>query len=209
MNTFSIVDSLKYGWETLKKNPLFIIGVFVALFVISMIVSAVTDPQGNGGSLLGALASLLIGVCVEMMVVNLALKGHSAPQSLKLADLWSTFPFLYYVAQKVLSGIIIIVGLILLIAPGVIAALALMFSSYLVMDKNLGPIEAMKESARITKGHRMQLFLFALTLGLLNIAGALALGIGLLVTVPVSIFAVAHVYRFLEQKAGAPTHHGA
>lgn len=203
MHTFSITDAVKFGWGTFKKNPFFFIGIFIALFVISMAVSVVTEPEGSTPTIFGTLVSLIIGFCVEILVVNLALKAHKEPETIKLADLWRKFPFLSYAVAKILTGIVVIVGLILLIVPGVIAALALMFAPYLIVDRNLGPIEAMKESVRITKGHRWQLFLFALALGLLNILGMLAIGIGLLVTVPVSVFAVAHVYRFLEGKAEA------
>ena len=80
-----------------------------------------------------------------------------------------------------------------------------MFFKYLIIDKGLGPIEALKESRRITTGQRWQLLLFVLILALLNILGALALFIGLFVTMPVTMIAMAHVYRGLEHKASEMT----
>lgn len=201
MHTFSIKEALTFGWNTFKKYPLFLVGVFVVLFIVSVAVSAVTDPNGQG-SLFGALVSFAIGLVGEMMMINLMLHAHAQPEKLKLRDLWSRFPLLYYATAKILMSIIVVLGLILLIVPGVIAALALMFSTYVVMDRNFGPIESLKESMRITKGHRLQLFFFVIVLALLNIAGVLALGVGLLVTVPISALATVHIYRFLEHKAG-------
>ena len=82
-------------------------------------------------------------------------------------------------------------------AKAVILAMGLMFVPYLVIDRGLGPIEAMKESWRVTKGHKWQLFFLFLALIGLNILGAIALIIGLLVTVPISMLAAAHAYRTL------------
>ena len=72
------------------------------------------------------------------------------------------------------------------------------FATYLVVDRGAGPIEAIKESWRITKGHKWQLFLLMLTLILLNIAGIIAFVIGVLVTIPVTWLAVTHAYRALS-----------
>lgn len=188
-----------FGWETFKKRPLFFMGAVLLIVVISGILSSITDGKSAGvmGFLTG-LAVVLINVFIEMGLVSFALKAERDTVSLTLKDLWHPNSFLYYAGAKILTGIIVIVGLVLLIVPGVIAALALIFATYLIIDRNMGPIEAMKESVQMTKGHRWQLFLLALALLGINILGALALMIGLLVSVPVSLFALAHVYRTLS-----------
>jgi hypothetical protein len=50
---------------------------------------------------------------------------------------------------------------------------------------------------RITKGHKVQLFLFGLALIGLNILGLLALVVGIVVSVPATWLAVTHAYRKL------------
>ena len=60
----------------------------------------------------------------------------------------------------------------------------------------------MNESSRITRGHKWPLFGFVLMLVLINLLGALALIVGLLVSVPVSTLAFAHAYRVLGGKPG-------
>jgi len=85
--------------------------------------------------------------------------------------------------------------------PGIILALAFIFSSYLIVDKGKGPIEAMKESWRITKGHWWKLFLLVLAIIGLNILGFILLLVGLLVTIPVSMIALSHAYRTFEHGA--------
>lgn len=195
-----------FGWETFKKRPWFFIGAVLIVVVLSALLSALTDDRPQGAmSILAALAALIINVFIEMGLVSFALKGEHDATKLTYMDLWHSNSFWYYVAAKILTGIIVVIGLVLLIVPGVIAALALIFATYLIIDRNMGPIEAMKESVRITKGHRWQLFLLALALLVLNILGALALMIGLLVTIPVSLFALAHVYRTLSHAGAVAT----
>jgi len=68
-----------------------------------------------------------------------------------------------------------------------------------VVDRGLGPIEAMQESWRITKGHKWQLFLLFLALLGINLLGFLALFIGIFVTAPMTLVALAHAYRTLAR----------
>ncbi len=203
MNTFSIREALVFGWETFKKRPWFFMGVFLFVFILSNIGSSASNPAQSMGVMvaLTTLASLVVGLVLEMGLLNIALKSHDSPESLQVSDAWTYVPFLQYLGVKLLGTLIVIIGLLLLIIPGIIAALALMFSNYLVMDKRLGVMDALKESARITKGHRWQLFLFGLTLVGINLLGLIALFVGLFVTIPVSILATVHVYRTLEHRA--------
>ena len=57
---------------------------------------------------------------------------------------------------------------------------------------------ALSRSADITKGVRMDLFVFGLLIVGLNFLGLLALGVGLLVPAPISMVAGAYVYRQLD-----------
>jgi uncharacterized membrane protein len=55
----------------------------------------------------------------------------------------------------------------------------------------------MKESHRITRGHKWNLLGLLLMFFLVNLLGVLAFVVGLLVTVPVTVLAFAHAYRVL------------
>ena len=92
----------------------------------------------------------------------------------------------------------IAIGLILLIVPGMIAAYMFFFTGYLIVDRNRGPIEAMQESRALTDGYKLDLFIFSLGLGLVNLAGALCVVVGLLVSMPVTLMATVYVYRRLS-----------
>ncbi len=113
-------------------------------------------------------------------------------------DLFEPFHlFFNYLVMTILILIVVIIGFALFIIPGIIAIIGLSFAAYLVIDRDMGPVEAMKESLNITNGHRWNLLIFGLLIFFVNILGALAFGVGLLVTIPVSGLATVHVYRWL------------
>lgn len=204
MNNFSAEDSIKFGWETFKKRPWFFIGVAAILLVISSISSALSPSSENFSnnvplSLIGFLASLAISTLIDMGVTSLSLKASSNTSAVKFEDLWHPKPFWKYLAAAMLTGLVVVIGFIFLIVPGVLLALMLMFVKFLVIDRNLGPIEAIKESARVTKGYKWKLFVLLLLIVLINIVGFFLLFIGLLVSIPVSALAVAHAYRTLSR----------
>ncbi len=201
MNTIMVVPTIKTAWETFTKRPLFLIGAVLLVLVLSSVISAL---PGEDGSLVLVLAALIVNVLIELGLLSFILKAHDDVTKVAIADLWYPKAFLPYLAVKIITTIAVLVGLVLLIIPGIIVALTFLFASYGVVDKGYSPIEALKESARLTKGHKWALFMLMLALIGLNILGVLALGVGLLISVPVSLLAIAHTYRTLSKGSSAP-----
>ena len=108
-----------------------------------------------------------------------------------------------WVGASIIAGVAIVMGLVLLIVPGIIMMLRLWFVGYVLVDERTGPIDAIQRSWDITRGHTMDLLVFFLVLVGLNLLGAVCLGIGLLVTIPMSGLAMAFIYRDLKPKSVA------
>lgn len=205
MNTLSVGECIRFGWNTLKKRPLMVIGSFVIAMVVSGISSSLLDP-GEGApvtvtTILMGLVSLAIGLFVEIGLVTFSLRAHDSVETVQVKDLWNPTPFLWYLIAQISVGLGVLIGLVLLVVPGVMLALGWMFASYLIVDKSRRPFEAIKESWNLTKGHKWQLLLLVVTIIGLNILGLLALIVGLLVTIPISMLAIVHAYRTLEKNA--------
>jgi len=204
-NDFSVSDSIYFGWETFKKRPWFIVGGFAGAITASMLISqipALFDPQGTSPlTFVLAVGTTAVSLAIEILLLRFALKAIDSVETMTYNDALPPKPFWKYLGGQIVVALAVLVGFILLIIPGIIAALAFYFVQYLIVERKLWPFEAMKESARITKGHRWQLFLLFLAVIGINILGALALLIGLLITVPVSMLALARAYRVLEHKA--------
>ncbi len=113
-------------------------------------------------------------------------------------------PFFRYLWGILLQGLIGAVGFILLVVPGLIWTYKYMFTGFLIVDKGLRPVEALRQSGVLTQGAKMDLCVFSLLLGAINVLGALALLVGLLWTIPTSIVATAYVYRRLQRSQATP-----
>lgn len=204
----SIDDSIGFGWRTFKARPGLFVGATFIIIALSTIiggtVGSVASHWGTAASAASSnIVSLIVNTFIGMGTTAFYLKAHDNITTVRLRDLWHPSLFWSFLGLSLLEGIAVLAGLVLFIVPGIILAVMFMFGCYLVIDRRLTPIKALKESARMTKGHRWNLFLLLLVIIALNIVGLLALAIGLLVTVPLSILAVVHAYRTLEEPAAA------
>lgn len=193
-------EAVRFGWNTMKNNLGFFIGLLVVVGLINFVPGFISELMKKDASVLSiiiSIASSLLSMVIMMGLIRITLRLHDN-EGCKFTDLFSCFPlFFKYLFGSILYGLIILGGTILLIIPGIIWAIRFQFFSYFIVDKGLGPIEALKRSSLITRGVKWDLFLFGLLLVLINLLGALCLLIGLFATVPTTMVAMAFVYRKL------------
>jgi len=91
--------------------------------------------------------------------------------------------------------LIVVLGTLLFIVPGVIWGIKYSFMFYIMVDQNVGPIKALEMSGQMTNGIKMDLFVMYLVFILITIAGFLALFVGIFVAIPVMMMAQVYVYR--------------
>jgi len=209
MRTLSVGDCIRFAWETFKRRPWILIGAFLLAMIISGIPNMFGTPPEitpDGKivpripSALDVVVFLVSGVVTVLVLTGLFtffLRAHDNIEGVQLADLWNPAPFWRFLGAHILTGIIVGLGFIAFVVPGVILALGLAFVPYLVIERGLGPIDAMKESWRVTKGYKGQIGLLALALIGIIMLGLLALGIGVFVAAPIAMLAMTHAYRVL------------
>ncbi len=209
---FTVGSAIGFGWGTFKKRPWFFVGATVVILLlygaISVITSGIDAAVGGSASeptLVGSLVSFVLSTFVSMGVTAFYLAAHDNPETVDLTTLWHPEPFWKFLIASLLVGLAIGIGFVLLIVPGIIAAIFFMFTHFAVIDKGLGPIEAMKESMRIGRGYRWPLLGFIVLIALIIMAGFLALVVGILVAMPVAALAATHAYRVLSGQAGPAT----
>ena len=95
-----------------------------------------------------------------------------------------------------LSLLIIVISLGFIIFS-IVWAVIFFFAIPLVLDRNLGPIDAIKLSARAALSNFGGIILLLILGGLVNILGMMALCFGLLVSVPVTLVANTIAYRMV------------
>jgi hypothetical protein len=102
--------------------------------------------------------------------------------------------YINVVLAHLLSNAIVLVGLVFLIVPGIILACRLAFVPYLVTDRRMEATEAIRESWHMTSGHGGTIFLMGLLAIPVSIAGALLLGVGIILAVMWISLAFASIY---------------
>ena len=85
--------------------------------------------------------------------------------------------------------------MVLLLIPGIYLAVGYMFTTFLIIDYRMEFWQAMETSRQIITKNWFAFFGFAFALFALNVLGALAFGVGLLVSIPVSACAAAIAYK--------------
>lgn len=202
MNSFFIGESLGFGWKTFKANWLFFLGLMLLLALVNFVPNYVSSLFPKNLAAIGAIISLLgwiFNLILSVGLIKIALNFVDSGRS-NFKDLFLEIrTVIFYILTAVLVGIITLVGFILLIIPGVILAIRLQFWSYLLVDKKLDPIQAIKGSWTLTSGHGWDLVGFGAALAVLNLLGLLLLVVGLVITAPVTMLATAYLYRSLKK----------
>jgi len=203
---FNFTDVLGYGWRVMEANLWFFVGLGVVWLVISFIPSIVRDvldhlflpgPMYWTFYIAMTILSWVIGIIFGIGFIKIALSFCDEKKPRLVTLFKARGCFWRYVGATILYILIIYGGFILLFFPGVIWAIKFKFCQYFVIDKGLGPIEALKASARTTKGVKLELFGFWLLCGLINLLGFVCLIVGIFAAYPTVIVASALVYRQL------------
>ncbi|MFC1704529.1 hypothetical protein ACFL1E_07120 [Candidatus Omnitrophota bacterium] len=201
---FSISDALSFGAETFKKNAGLLIGATVFIGFVSMLPNITARIFKDW-----PLMIILLGMClwVLQVAIDLGLKKmylrFCDSERGEFNDLFSCFRLhllLRFFGGLILYMLITVGGFLLFIVPGVIWMIMFQFWFLFVIDKGMGPIEALQKSAEITRGIKWDLCVFGMILMLITMAGFLCLGVGLLVAIPVTSLAYVYVFRKLSSE---------
>lgn len=199
-DTFSIGEALSFGWKKLQEN----IGPLVAAALVILVVNALFALLVRGGGFAATIFGLIswfVSILISMGLIRIALKIVDGGQA-EVADLFQQSGLaLPYIIAGFIFSIVVSIGLAFLILPGIYLAITLGFFGYNIVDKEMPAIESLQKSAEITRDQKWELFSFGLVLFFFNLLGLLLLGVGVLITAPVSFLATAYVYRKL---AGEP-----
>lgn len=203
---FNFSDVLGYGLRVMKANLWFFVGLGLLFAIITylptiarFILREMDLPNASRITVEFLLMILgwVINIILAIGLIKIALSfcNEQKPRIGALFDAWGCF--WRYVAAGILYGLIIMAGFILLIIPGIIWSVKFGLCFYFIIDKGLGPIEALKASSRTTMGVKWDLFGFGIVCGLINLLGVLCLLVGVFATYPIVLVASALVYRQL------------
>ena len=156
------------------------------------------------GVVVGALPGigLIIAGPIYLGAATWALK-YIRKEEYEIGDVFSGFSnFVNAFVAALLIGIIISVGIFILIVPGIIAALGLSQTFFIMSeDSKISPTDAMSKSWEMMKGYKAKLFGIYIYFILLGIACIFTLGIGFFFLIPYQRTVLA---MFYERITGGP-----
>ena len=186
MKKFSINDALSVGLVQFKKRPWYLAGLttaFVGMFIAT----------ASAGAVVTALSYLLYGGFLSVLL------KHYHGGWIQFDDLFDIDKrWIYFAFLGLLKMLVIGIGLVFFILPGIYLAVRLMFAELLVIDRGLRPFEAMQASYDMTANHFWQLLLLSLVFGLLATLGFAFFLVGVFVAITVIQFATIKVYYQLK-----------
>lgn len=205
--------SYNIGWDLLKNN-------FVELLLLIIISMAVNIPVGiargaaeavglgAGGVILG-LMGMVIGLFIAAPVgygVSWVFLKLIRREDFDVSDVFAGFKdnYLNVILANLLVAAIVIAGILFLIIPGIIFACKLAFVPYLVMDKKMDAVDAVKTSWNMTKGYTWTIFLIGLLAIPIAILGLLMLVVGLIPAIMWIEGASAAIYYNVDKKLNPP-----
>ncbi len=202
---FSKKSALLFGWEVIKARFWFIMGLFwfnLIFMLAPEYISDIPDKMGITGIYVIYFFVFSIIFWIFSVIISIGFLHitylFAKQREIVFYDLFSkSNKILNYILASFLYGIITLFGFVFLIIPGVVFMVRLQFYTYIVLEEDMGPIEALKRSWVITKGSGINLSLFWVLLILVNIIGALALVVGIVITIPLTMIATAYVYKKL------------
>lgn len=192
--TPSIGGSFGFGWRIIFDKA------FLPLFLAVVIVGILSGPVGAGwkadgdigwGALL-LFPLILFGLAYGFMFKPIIDYGEkflflkaTRNEEADLRTLFEGFKtkYLNIVLANLIVFALIMIGMVILIIPGIIIACRLAFVPLLVMDKDLEPMKAVEKSWQMTRGHGWKVFWMAILSFFIGVAGLIVFFVGILISI--------------------------
>jgi uncharacterized membrane protein len=217
-----ILESIRYGWN---KARLWVWAFLPAVLLQWVLDGAVTWRVDAGGSrslqlwwhnvgpqtvgivvmatvlgFVGYIASLW----VQMGVIHGSVKAARG-EGVTAGDFFLSWERVgQFIVGTLLYGLIIGVGMVLLVVPGIIWGLRYCLYGHYIVTKGMGPVEALQMSAATTNGHKGELLNLCLASMGVIILGVLCLGLGLVWAIPTVDIAWSTVFLELSGQQTVP-----
>jgi uncharacterized membrane protein len=206
---FHISEVLSEAWEktsgakgTIILAIIIYLAVSIGLSIVQQIILAIVASVSANNEAVVVVLSFVLQILFNFILlpigVGLTILGirRSADASIEAGSIMGYFSqagrlFVTYLIMMLM----VLVGFLLLIIPGIYLSVAYYFAIPLVAEKGLAPWEAMEISRKVVSKKWFTMFFFSLVLSLILALSALPLLIGLIWTIPMAIISYGIIYR--------------
>jgi len=205
---FSVGTYLAWGWRLMCKHFWFYAGVVLVAFLINAAMSLSFLPYLETYP-----AVLLVIQFVAYFIAYTVMTGlYQVGLNLierGAASVWDLFVPLQKIVKVFVANwlyfLLVTLGLIVFVVPGLYWFVKYSQITLLILDKDLGPIEAFKKSGEITDGAKWDLLALLVLVFFIGILGVLFFFVGVFVSIPLSILTQVLVYRHLVGEGEIPS----
>lgn len=226
---WSPIDMLQRAWEKVLPHLVLMGAVTLAVFVLQFgiglvfgviegviagVASSVADDRGgDNAQLAAAMVRLVVSLgrlCITTPITlittaGLARMGLSAARG-EAPDMgafsMALSKFFRILLASIMVGFAAGIGTLFCIIPGIIVGIAMQFYLFVVMDTELGPLDAVQYSWSLSRDHLVNLGVFFLVLiGISLVVTCGTCGIGWIVVQPVVLVAQGLIYVHLSGRS--------
>lgn len=200
---FSISDIISESFGAISglKMPFFLASLllFAISFAVGIIIAFLPEMVGVGVDfVLNVIISALWSGYYVYTLNHLRGRGELTIESFfSVSAILGTL-----ILIKLIVWVLGIIGIVLLILPGIYILVALSFSSVIAVDNpELGTVKSITASFKLVNKNWFKIFFLELILWIIALISAIPFGIGLIWTIPMYLLAKTLVYRKMIAEA--------
>lgn len=167
-SAFTVDEVLKASWSLTKKHWLRFLAILITIVAVQFafgIVYGILDDILALPEIIEKGAEKILSFLLQVFALIFATRGALTIVRGKKLDLGELFKvdgktFLHAALATIVFYIAVVVGLVMLIIPGIIAAIMFGFYMYSIVDKKTEFIQSLEDSMAMTQGNKLTIFLF-------------------------------------------------
>lgn len=198
-NTFRL---MKQSWDAVKINllpllmlylatPLLAMAAAILIFGVEFIEDGMRNPElieyATATEMVAALGLLILTaiLSIALLITQLA-SAKTKQKSLRESIDEAMKYFVPMAGLTLLSALLVTAGFVLFIIPGFVIIFFLIFAGYVLIDEEIGPVAAMKQSYSLVKSNWKVVVAFIFVNGIINFPGIIPI-IGTFISTVLSI----------------------
>ena len=195
---WTIETILKDAWQLVSGAKASFWGAFLIYLAIAVAISIPFELIGKDSVSMGLLSQIVVGLVsyplyAGIMMMALKRSVNAPVNAFMVFDYYSkTIPIFLL---NFLMMILIMIGLVLLVIPGIYLAVAYSTALPLMVEKNMGLWEALETSRKAISKRWFSVFALYLIMVVILMISTIPLGIGLIWTLPFSMLVIGVLYR--------------
>ena len=144
-----------------------------------------------------AIITIFFMVWIKLGLVRIALNIYDTSTA-RVSDLFSESGVVFSgLIMYILYRVLVAVGLLFFVVPGLFFLTISWFAPYALVDRKLGPVQAISFSYELTRNNKLYIFLYILVICIITGLASLFYGVGLLLVEPILLMANVYVYKKL------------